>query len=592
MIGRLDFIQSAGSLTTAEYPLIASDDEMDAYVKKTYSNVHFVEDTEQTITMPSFDGWADCNLVRFVNEDKTWTAYYWITTANRSSDVSGANVYTLMLNAPMTLLKKGDALKGNWLRTPQNLTPWKQQNIISGTMGYTDHIEELPTMPTDPYISEYGYDVYWVSITATMGPTGKQGTLELYGYPVKVKSDSALCDDSDGSLEYKKDDGTFGSFPSITEIINGETLTWIGLTTDEIKDISITRSAPYAGTMSHESEETSAGTYVHKIYTIEGIQPKFITRSDGTKGALAMYHITGSDAFPTIVNDVTMHLSAKEIACGNIAVRDTNGANIANIPTSWISKDYADYSGDITMKHQCIADFSQCYDRLEVTDANGNALGIFQIPATHLPYIGDQWDSYRAYSMSFDREAMQFGIDQARNQMLANLADSAINATVGLATGGATFAAQGAVSLAEQTAHDMGNIQSGVATGTGIVSSIVGYYQQEHAARFNQQLTERRTQAQPGNAYNVNYGLSYLMNTARTPNCIVVSMPVGLTDSMYDRYIADFGYANEGFATFTVDYGFYQGTLYSTRTLTGPRFNQLINDFNNGIRLIPPYGRQ
>lgn len=601
MIGTLEFIKCAGSLTTAECPIIEQDSDLDGYVKQVYDNVHFLEDTQQDIVMPAFDGWADCNIVRFTNKADSKVFYYWIAQAMRSSEAKGSNVYSLTFNAPLTLLKKGDRVSGIWLRSPDNFTPWKQQAIVSGTLGYTDNVVEFPTMPKSAPLTAKGMDVYWVSITATRTPAGKQGSLELYGFPCALDPNHAMKDSGGSSIYFADSTSEIGytAFPDLSSIINGETLTMIGLTVNEITDISITRSAPFACSMTYKQVEVSEGVYyTYNIFDISGCTPVYITRSSEGVGVFPMYHITGTDSFPQApMRAVVMSLTAKEMACGTISIRDTNGSAIATIPTSW-AKTYEGGVGVLTVLHQSIADFAQCYDRVMVMDpynqglSANRALGIFQIPATHLPYVGDQWDTYQAYSMSYDREAMQFGIDQARNAMITNVATSVANTAVGVATGGATFAAQGAVTAAQQVGHTMGNVQAGASTGTGIVGSIVGYYQQKHAAEFNQQLTERRAQGQPGNAYNVNYGLSYLMNEVSTPNCLILSMPVGLTDSKFKEFIEDFGYANEGRATIEIDYGFYQGTLFSTYALTGPRFNELINDFNNGIRLVHPVGRQ
>ncbi len=583
MIGKLDFIQCAGSLTTAEYPLIASDDEMDAYVKKTYSNVHFVEDTEQTITMPSFDGWADCNLVRFVKDDKTWTAYYWITTANRSSDVSGANVYTLMLNAPMTLLKKGDTVTGDWLRSPVNYTPWKQQQVVSGTMSYNGIKDATISVTTDiigdmmPNI--LGYQSAWVSLTTSKDPTGKQGTYEIYGFPIRYGSLYGSTGHVDGP------DGT--QYPSLGDIFQGDTLTKMGFTTAEILDISMTPFAPY-------DYDVTDGVFTVLSLAGNKLTPTKVKYNDGTaevESDCVMYNITDDSWMQYQVSQHVKEgyvvLSKLERTCGAVNIIKGDGTILKNIPTSWAEDGYIYYQSQI------VPEFNQMTIIMKIVDDTRTYIkDVFTITCNHIPYIGSQWDSYRAYSMSYDREAMEYGIDQARNAMFVNMALSAVDTSADALTSAMMLNANPNATAYDRTANSLGNINQGTHLITSMVSEAYGFYQKASAARFNQKLKERQTQAQPGNAVNTGYGIAQSFMDMLRPMKFIVSIPEQLTYETFNKFIEDYGYSNEGRYTMTMQYGFYQGTIRSSPTMTGPRFNQLINDFNNGIRLIPPTGTQ
>lgn len=601
MIGTMEFIRCAGSLMTSEYPLLTSDSDMDEYVVQTYSDVHFIEDMKQIMTMPSFDGWSECNMVRFKESgtDTPWIAYYWITDAARSATAQGCTDFMLEFDAPTTLLKKGDTVNGQWLRSPVNFTPWKQQSVVSGTMGFTDKRYTLSDM--NDYVTTIGNSVYWVSITATKTPDNVQGSLEIYGFPAIL--DSPVFHDG-GLLINTTLDGNSVAFPTISSLINGDILKYTGLTASEIQDISITKGCPFPCYM--DTSASIPGNF--RIGTsgkyVDPVRVKYNNGTTEVESSYVMYNITsygiGASYFVPLVKRTVIDLTDMEATCGQFSIVDNNGSCVANIPSNWIDNRYSGHHY-LILSTEVIVDFSQIYWRIKVIDnATNDTLGIFQINDTHLPYIGSQWDNYRAYSMSADREAMQFGIDQSKNQAIANIADAAISTVVGVFTGGASFAAGSAVRAASGAnaatmnaanvayqQQQMGTVSQGA---KGIIGSIYGYTQIEKSANFNQELTERRVQAQPSNGYNINYGLGYVINTNETPIGLVISLPVGITEATFNEFIENFGYANEGEYEMPMNYGFYQGTIYTTPTMTGPRLVELINAMNAGIRMIKPSG--
>lgn len=549
MIGTVEFIKCAGSLSTAECPIVASDSEFDSYVVKAYSNVKFIEDLKQTLTMPSFDGWSGCNMVRFKESNATtpWTAYYWVTDAVRSSIAQGCTDFVLEFNAPTSMLKKGSSVNGQWLRSPTNFTPWKQQNVISGTMSYTDKRYVLSDM--DDYAA--WNDTYWVSITATKTPDNVQGSIEIYGFPA-ILSDPVFADQSSGYTTSVN--GTLAVFPSISDLINGKTLSQLGLTASEISDISITKGCPFGCYM-----ESSTG-YFRLGSKPNYVDPVYIKYNDGssTKNSeCVLYHVSGSIGITYYVpfkKVTSITVTDMELACGQFNVIDCNGSCVANIPSNWI------VDNQLKVSTEVVVDFSQIYWRVSVLHPTTNkTLGIFQMNECHLPYISSQWDNYRAYSMSFDRESMKFANEQAAKSAIANTVSSIATLNVK------------AVALTA-------------------ASSYFGYKQTENANNFNQNLSERKIQAQPSSGYGINYGLGYIINSNRTPMALVVSLPQGLTTSIFNEFIENFGYVNEGEYTMPINYGFYQGTVYSTTAMTGPKLAELVAMFNAGVRLIKPSG--
>ena len=561
MIGTMEFIKCAGSLATAEYPLLTADSDMDTYVVMKYENVHFIEDMRQTVTMPSFDGWSGCNIVRFKESgtDTPWIAYYWITDAMRSSTSQGSTDFMLEFDAPTTLLKKGDKVNGQWLRSPVNFTPWKQQNVISGTMGYeaTNKRFELSAMP-----SVTGGKMLWVSITATKSADNTQGALEIYGFPILVKEDT-IIPSYDWLVNYVED-GTVKSFCPLSCIKQGATLWALGLTASEIQDISITSGCPYPCTYDSNGFNIQSSSYRLKAVYIQ------YSDGDTTKtAAYPVYHITGGQGSQPktveYVSQKTVTLTDMEMTCGEFNILDSSGTVVYNIPSNWIQ------NNKLGFETRVICDFSQIYWRIEVKEVNssgsfGKTLGVFMMNEGHIPYIGSQWDDYRAYSMSYDRESVQFANDQAKQQAIANAVSSVASFQI------------------------TKPISSLINIGASAASAYMGYEQTTRANNFNQNLSERRTQSQPGNAYGLNYGLGYVVNAYKTPNSLVVSLPVGITEDIFNEFIENFGYANEGEYEMPMDYGFYQGTIYTTPDMTGPRLVELINAMNAGIRMIKPSG--
>lgn len=594
MIGTVEFIRCAGSLATGEHVLPSSDSEMDTYVVKVYSGVQFVEDMQQTVTMPSFDGWSECNMVRLTQTNQTegkpaWKAYYWITDAVRSSDVTGSTIFNLEFNPVTTMLKKGDSIKGQWIRSPTNYTPWKQQNVISGTMAYTDKKKNLA-------VCEYGvYKLGWLSITTTHDIiTGNPSYgLNVIGIPI-VYSGSTLLSYHTRMVD---NNNTSKVFPNLNDIIN-DPFDNIGLTAAEILDISMTDVIPFNYTVTGFDSghlkiqlQSESGVFV-----ATPLQCRYHDGDEAKYSTYYMFDISTSGIVPiTYVDDLT--ITDKELACGSINIRDRNGSVIANIPSGWFS------NNTIRVVTECVVDVCQIYKRLKIY-SYGSSVPCTTLITTeaHLPFTGSQWDSYRAYAMSYDREAMEFSIDQAKRQAMTNVIDATISTATGLATAGASYAAQNAVRVAagantaQMNAAEVsyGQQRSFIQSqGTqGIFGSITAYITAEKSARFTQNLTERRTQAQPGNAYSTQYGLSYIMNQLDTPTCVIVSMVPGLTDDIFNEFIENFGYANEGEYTQTMQYGYYQGTVFTSPTMTGPRFDSLINFFNAGVRLIPPTGNE
>lgn len=204
---------------------------------------------------------------------------------------------------------------------------------------------------------------------------------------------------------------------------------------------------------------------------------------------------------------------------------------------------------------------------------------MYQIPCSHLPYLGTPWDTYRAYSQSFDRESLQYSIEQANSRLQLQIANQTAN----------TLAS--------------GNIAGIPGIAMNAISSAVGQQMSNNAARFNQDLMERRIQAQPATVYNTGYGISYIRNLLERSEGFALMEPDNLSTTIYNNYIQAYGYQVEGYQELTIGTGFYQGTLteknytvakqtynYTSEAtdiqFTGLIFDRINEAFQRGIRFI------
>lgn len=570
MIGTIEFVRCAGSLATSEYPVLESGADYSSYVVQSYSNCKYVEDIQQRIIMPTFDGWSSCNMVHLEN-----VGWYWITDAKKSSIADNATEFALEFNAPMTMLSMGMTIKGQWLRSPVDISPWKQQAVISSAM-------EASSFELFPWIlGEYnryrdsGVVVGWVQVTISAGiaydsdnaPSGfENGRLTRIAFPVAMEASSTTITD----IAIADSDGY--NFPPLLTFINDPTI--IGLPDSTIiQDISFSMDCPYTYT----ATTPAVGDMTFGISGETAVRLK----NNASSSSYHVYVLDGDNRAITspLIRTITHTVTEQESKCGSIVIRDSNGSDIATMPTAW-------FDGSITVKVQTLSDFTGLYRDIYIQTTNRqNTVAVYRMPCTHLPYIGTQWSTYQAYSQSFDRESMNYSIQTADTtlnvQTNAQIANAAISAAAGAAASATFFGAGQGMTLLASAAQTAVNVSTNYRLNE----------LQDDSTRFNQSLSERRIQAQPATVYSNGYGLNYIFNCLRIGEGIVIKTPCDLTDDIYNAYISNFGYSNEGEYSMTVQEGFYQGSVYSTTELTGPRFDELIKAFNNGFHIISMEGR-
>lgn len=550
MIGTIEFFRIPASLTSSDYPVFTSvNASLTAYRSVIYSNCKFTKDFQQRIDIKEFDDWTKVNLCRLTSG--SWIGWYWITDRSQKSNVSASVEFAIEYNPVSSLLTKAASLTGYWTRAPTNISVYKGQSVMSGAMEIVDTYNFNNSIVT---VSGLGtYQLFWVSVTSTYNPDTNADGLTVIGFPIAILDDSTDAKLTESRIYTGTSAATIGSdaFPLLSEIIDDAST--IGLTVDQILDISVSVILPYE--YSVYKDTIGAG------YGIRFNLKQDSTDYGGTKLGTKCGYIPNNYYQQLIWSRQYYGLSDMAVDCGSVGIINEAGVIVQQIPTAWFGDTASMY-----ISVQCVVDYCQMYLKVDV----GNQT--FQLPTTHIPYIGSAWDTYRAYSLSYDREAMEFSIANAREslnvQTNANVANGVIGAIGSVLSG------------------DIGGAVSGL-LGTG-VQTATAYKQQDisdKATRFAQDLTERRIQAQPASAYGTSYGLSYIWNCLTRMPGIAVSLPAGLTENIYNDYVTRYGYSVEGKATLTMETGFYKGQIVPTMTLCGGEFDLLNDVFMNGVHI-------
>lgn len=534
------------ALSTGEYPLLASlDQDLGAYIVESVT-LNVRKDLAQTVRTVDFDGSEGVNMARIRG-----LGMYWITARDTSTDVQGTVSFGLSACAPSTLLLSDMTVVGEFSRLPENLCPYLSRQAITGDLAPSRSVD-LPMMG----VNDRGNLKVWIQVTSTTYLTSTGSATEnryaTYGF-------FATVNDRGGWGDYVAADGdgeTRKYYPNIQDVISNPE--YMGLQASTIQDISISVRCPF--------KYSENGLYMNLVKSDGTVIPTNAVgpnNPDITGGAFAFYNLsdpTFIHAVP-LIETVTVSLSDLERASGQVIIKDHNGSAVGMVPTSW---------GDIIEASvQCVGDHGKLLTIVTVNDVE------YTIQEGHLPYVGSAWAEYVAYSMSYDRQAMENSIAYANDRMWADLATGA----AGAIQGAAVSAISGSGPLA---------ILSGLSSfGLGAAGSMIERDISERQARDEQALSERRVQGQAGTAYSSAYGVIYCLMNLRHPALIEVDMPEGLTESIDGAYTAVHGYPAEGRRSVSLKAGFYQGRIFAADTIRmGPWFDEMNNKLSNGIRFI------
>ena len=546
MQATVDFLKLPVGLSTGQYPLLTSiDQNLTSYILKS-EVLNVRKDLYQVLKVADFDNSEVCNMVRIRGY-----GIYWVTTRDTSTDVNGSVSFALSACAPSSMLFSGDAVDGEFSRLPDNACPWLKRQARTGDILPTRSVD-LPMMG----VNDRGNLKVWIQVTSTTyissTVTAKENTLTTYGMFATVNPRGGWGDyvAASGEAENRM------YYPNITDIVSNPEL--MGIQASTIQDISISVRCPF--------KFVESGLYMNLVKSDGTVIPTNAVGPENTAitgGRFAFYNLsdpTFIHAVP-LIETVTLSLSALERASGTVLLKDHTGAAIATVPTSWGS------SFEVTT--QCIGDHGKLLTLVTIEGVE------YTIQEGHLPYVGSAWAEYVAYSMSYDRQAMENSIAYANDRMWADLATGA----AGAIQGAAVSAISGSGPLA---------VLSGLSSfGLGAAGSMIERNISERQARDEQALAERRVQGQAGTAYASAYGVIYCLMNLRHPAIIEINMPAGLTVSIDSAYTDVHGFPAEGVRTITIRQGFIQGRIFADDALRlGPWYDLMNEKLSNGIRFV------
>lgn len=552
MIGKVEFLNLPGSMSSCEYPLLTSANQsLTSYTLASFNNVKFSLDLVQTIRVPYFTNYDKANCVRMNSE------IYWITAVKNETMADTTLVFAIQYNGASSLVHKNDNLAGFWLRSGladncpwMRITPYSGETYIAGS-------QQLPVIGSTADSNR----IFWVQITSTEKIKSNTATSPYVFVSSSDKTRAEVEKTQDQYTVYglfvRGDSGpvyeaaTSIRYPSLEDVITDIEL--YGFTASNITNIAISERCPFA--MSY-----SSGTY-YKLSSSLNYHPIYYGSSSTTTNII--YDVT---SILTPANferkSITLSWDRDYWRLGVISVRNGSGQIVGNIPLAYYNT---------TLYIRTFADYNGVYTKITTYDGQYNIV----FPEGKLPWIGSTWEEYRAYSMAFDRQNAIIQTNKAEADNVAmfgsTLTGSILStAMLGAVAGPVGFALGASAGLINTTLSAVASDRN------------VGY------ANAEQQLLEKRMQAQPGTAYAPELGLSYIYECITYGSRICLELPLGYyyDDTWLDAYISYFGYPSDGTEqVLSIAEGYYKGKLmYTTAFARGLKFDECNSEFINGFR--------
>ena len=602
MISDLSFYKLPASIASGEYPLFSESTDLTPYLIHTIKDVKISADLDQDRTVPTFEGYENASMV------KTSTGWYWVVGVRTSTMYNDSIVVAMHYCASTSMIKSGDNIKGIWTRRSKALgCDLKVQQAVSNSPMTSNIKVRLPRMFAKTQfginnVSDTQSKMYWVQITSSNyiknDQTVVKGHITRYG-TFALNNDVTnslykyLAWDTSGDKDYVP------AYPRIGDIINNIDAT-LGIESSSVLDISVIPICPFEfesfdvvktgpfvpGQPEPENEwvnqytvlkngDTKIKPWVGKDVSIDvgGLPGQTVTKTFKFR----VYNLDLNINIEPISIEVniprehedslTFTLSDMEINLGQFQIKNWEGNIIATLPV---------VSRTNTININYISDSTGLYALLQHVESKQHVI----INSAKLPYLGSQWETYRAYSLDTDRKALEFAQEQYDKQFQMNMASAVFNGVVGAGLGAASGGSAGAIGAGVGA---VGGLASGVASG------ILGKEMNDMKLRQDQQLTEMRLRASPATTYNTAYGLNQLDLMERFGGGIYIAMPANLSNDEFVKYIDEFGYPTEGVQTLTIGTGYYKGRILAqqnNKVFSGIRFERLQEEFNNGLKFV------
>ena len=602
MISDMQFYSLPASIASGEYPLFSDSTDLTPYLIHTIKDVKISADLDQDRTVPTFEGYENASMV------KTSVGWYWVVGVRTSTMYNDSIVVAMHYCASSSMIKSGDSIKGIWTRRSKSLgCDPKVQQAVSNSPMTSDIKVRLPRMfakaqfGTDN-VSETSFRIYWVQITSSNYIKNDQTVVK--GHITRYGTFALNDDDTSSTLKYlawdtSGDKDYVPTYPSIGDIINNIDAT-LGIESSSVLDISVIPICPYiyesfdvVHTGPFEPGQPEPENEWVNQYTVVKSRNDIIKPWVGKDVSIEVGPIPGQTTLKTfkfrvynldynwdiepisttIYNPVkhedtlSFTLSDMELNLGQLQVKNWEGNIIAALPV---------VSNTNTININYISDSTGLYALLQHVESKQHVI----INSAKLPYLGSQWETYRAYSLDTDRKALEFAQAQYDKQFQMNMASAVFNGVVGAGLGAASGGSAGAIGAGVGA---VGGLASGVASG------ILGKEMNDMKRRQDQQLTEMRLRASPATTFNTAYGLNQLDLMEKFGGGIYIAMPANLSNDDFVKYIDEFGYPTEGVQTLTIGAGDLKGRVLAqqnNKVFSGIKFERLQEEFNNGLKFV------
>lgn len=582
MIGTVRFYLLNGSQLTGEYPVKSVNQDISSHLIHSVSNVKFTQDLNQSLDVPVFTGYETPNIVELEG-----VGYFWITGYRTRTNSANQIRYQLDFNAPLSLLTLGNTWTGQWKRKP-SFTKHLKQNVTSDKMKITNRAYLPIGKLGNATISDITYDIYWVEITSTNAyktdwtKETANDQLTRYGFFAAYAPGQDEAYRIRAYLEYKTSPRM--TYPSLFDAINNPDQV-IGIEASSIVNISISRRCPwrYVGTSLGDftlAKLGTGGSVSQRFPNLVKSHPLFggaylgIYRLDLPLRPTADDAATSGYAEPSGVTDLYKDMTEFTVANGQLILTDECQNTIGTIDTALVDPHAQGWRLNISQR--TVGDYTGIYTIVTVGGSQ------YVLNEGHLPWVGSTWETYRAYSLDSDRQAVANAKLIADEEQRIGLVNAAINA---IGTGG----------LSGSNIGQGGGLAGGI-IGAGIVGGAsfgLDYLQSEMSKQLtykrldmDQALTEKRMKEASGTPYSMTYGLAYCDYSAYGGAHIMLAEPANLTNTQYTTFKGLYGCPAEGAGTETIAIGFWQGRLYSASdyyTIKGQSLQRVLNE---GIRIV------
>lgn len=568
------------SLTTGEYPLFTSGGPPIHHIVQTVENVKVTKDLDQDLIVPTFEGYETISMVYLYG-----VGWYWVTGVETSTIYNETLVFHLRYAASTSNLIQSQSVKGIWTRRPTRDTRVKQS--ISSSPLTATRLRALPTMSATTMATNSATlgsnQIFWIQITSSnyISSSGAvtSGKMTRYGCFAVNWSES----NSVGFLAYQSTESVGETiryaYPTIGDIYNNITAV-TGIEASSVVDISVIPICPFDFSEYTWAGDAGEGSYICLLkYGGSKVLPsigKDVVRKPIVSGGANItykfrvynldYNFTidspydGYAFYPVKRSDsITQTISAAQQNLGSLEIRNWEGNVVGTIPNI---RDY------VSLSISYISDSSGIYTVINDNTSTSH----FILTSAKIPWVGTQWDTYKAYSMDTDRKSIEYAQTQYDKQFQADMANAVFNGVLGAGVAG------------------MGGNVAGAAVGgvasltSGVVSGVLGREINNMKLAQDQELTEMRMKAAPGVVYSTAYGLNQIALMEQYGGGLYVSMPYGVTTQNIADNAAEFGYPTEGVQTLTLGAGYYKGRILAAEDMTGIIFTRLQEEFNNGLK--------